>query len=194
MNIYAIIIGCIIGVVIATIIKLVKFNRLNKSWEEYHERAKEARVLINKHLEYWSKLDYAISLRKVQLTALQKIKAICGHMGVEVKIDYLGYTNPDMTPSIDIIKSLGFMKEYLPEIEGLWQTYKENDADKYIEPLNIKRDWILMSIDQLPPYPWKYLTDEQKKKVIKEVSDQYDREIDLKNKSSTSSEENLIAQ
>ena len=176
------VISFIIGAVITIIYKLVKFNRLNKSWEEYHERAKEARVLINKHLEYWSKWDNSKSMRNVQLTALQKIKAICGHMGVEVKIDYLGYTNPDMTPSIDIIKSLGFMKEYLPEIEGLWQTYKENDADKYIEPLNIKRDWILMSINQLPADPWKYLTDEQKKKVIKEVSDQYDREIDLMNR------------
>lgn len=188
MNTTEIVISFIIGALIVIVYKVVRAMRDEAKRLDDYSRSKELSRLICEVMDYDSKVDYALSLRKVQEDALQKIKAICGHQGVQVKIGD-GHYDPTITPSIDIIKSLGFMKDYLPEIEELWQIYKDTDSDAYIRPFFKKQLTIHKELMFGPSDAWKLLTDEQKRKIIQDMSYEYDqKQINKKD------QENLIAQ
>lgn len=126
------------------------------------------------------------SLAKVQTDALQRIRAICGHLGVQVGIDLskIGYR---INPSIEIIKSLSFMKEYLPEIEEQWQIYKDNEALEYVHKLRDKNEWMLEEMKKVKTEDWNRLDDDQRDLLIKDLSHEYDT---IQNQKETENENN----
>lgn len=133
----------------------------------------ECKRLIGEVVKTDTVIEQLKSLSKVQMEALQKIKAICGHLGVQVEID--PYTKGfSITPSIDLIKSLSFMKEYLPEIEEQWWIYKEHDAQEYLNKLREKEEWMLEEMKKVETEDWNRLDDIKRHLMIKGISYKYD--------------------
>ena len=117
--------------------------------------------------------------------ALLKIKAICDHLRVQTEIEY-----GEITPSIDIIRSLSFMKEYLPEIEELSKIYEENDYRKMRSISIAKWDYVAKKIEEISVSKWNRLDREQKKKLIQNKSEEFDRNLEEAEKLDREQKEN----
>lgn len=159
----------IIGFIISAYFSGRKDLKENRRWLMNHE----CRRLISEEVKTDKVIDHLNGLAKVQMIALQKIKAISGHVGVQVEIDCYTPGYP-ITPSIDIIKSLTFMKEYLPEIEEQWQIYKEHDSVEYLKKIGEKQEWILDEMKQVKTEEWNRLDSTQRILMIRGLSHKYD--------------------
>lgn len=138
----------------------------------------EMHRLIDKYME--PAYEFARKMWKDKNEALQKIKAICGHLGVEVKIEHDGiYPSKNfiesltMAPSIDVIKSLGFMKEYIPEIEEQWQIYNSFDLDSFTSGLSDQHWSIYDELQKVSTDRWKRLNDLEKRQMIHDLAKEY---------------------
>lgn len=107
-------------------------------------------------------------LLHIERTSLMTIKAICGHQGVQVEID-----GSYIKPSLDFVRSLSFMKDSLPEIEE--QVSIANEANYEWSVLVGKFDHVDRTLSNLPLLKWIRLDDIQKKEMIQNLSEEYDR-------------------
>ncbi len=165
------VIVCIISEVLIS-----RFERRKKQKEyKVNKPLQERQELVDDVIHFDSRVEYARSLTQRRYNALQKIKAICGHLGVRVDIRY-----PDMGPSIDTIRSLSFMKEYLPEIEEQWQIYQNTDPCSVLYEIKKKEIDILHELEKMPAELWNQASDEQRRGCIQHLSNEYDRKEIMK--------------
>ena len=165
------IIVCIISEVLISSFERRKKQKEYKMYRPLHERQE----LVDEVIHFDSRVEYARSLSRRRYNALQKIKAICGHLGVRVDIRY-----PDMSPSIDTIRSLSFMKEYLPEIEEQWQIYQNTDPCSVLYEIKKKEIDILHELEKVPAGLWDHASEEQRRDCIQNLSNEYDRKEIMK--------------
>lgn len=162
-----------------------------KKWRESEARAEkcsEVVQLIEEVLDYQSHLDHARELGAAQEDALQKIRAICDPIGVQVEVKSKSNTI-HLTSSIDDIKYLSSLKEHLPVIEELCQIYTENDPGKYLMQMYIKYDKLYDNLMNVCTTERWNAFGEDKKSIVQYLSDEYDRKLINKD-----DQENLIAQ
>lgn len=165
--------------IIAFIISCYFFGREARKEHRRWLMTQECKRRIGEVVKTDRVIEQLNSLSKIQMEALQKIKAICGHLGVQVEIDpyTLGFS---ITPSIDLIKSLSFMKEYIPEIEEQWWIYKEHDAQEYLNKIREKEKWMLEEMKKVKTEDWNRLDVIQRDHMIKGLSHEYDTLQNLK--------------
>lgn len=138
---------------------------------DYRKGKKDSQVSSLLHDVFYNKeMIQAHTSEELRKNALLKIKAICDHLRVQTEISY-----GEITPSIDIIRSLSFMKEYLPEIEEQSKIYEENDYWKMRSISNAKWDYVTKKIKEISVSKWNRLDSEQKKKLIQIRSEEFDR-------------------
>jgi hypothetical protein len=160
------------------------------------EAAKSTEViqLIEEVIDYQSHLDHARELESAREDALQKIKAICDPLGVQVEIKSKSNTPVSftihLTSSIDNIRNLRFLNEHLTAIEELSHVYNENDPRAYLKPIIIKyRRMYDKLMNDCTTERWNSFR-EDKKAIVEAISDRYDKEHAINN----TDQENLIAQ
>lgn len=145
--------------------------------------------LIEEVIDYNSHLDHARELEAVQEDSLQKIKAICDPLGVQVEVMSKSNTL-HLRTSIDDIESLRFSNEHLHRIKELCQIYRENDPQAYLTPIIIKYEKLYdMLMNTCTTERWNSFR-EDKKAIVEAISDRYDKEHTINN----TDQENLIAQ
>lgn len=164
-----------IGLVIFSPFFLLELRKVRKAKESIASQNMKVEIseIVDDVINFYAEVSYIDGLRCIRCAALEKIKAICGHLGVQVKICGL-----KMNPSIDIIRSLSFMKEYLPEIEEEWKIYEEKgQASRIIlDKICNKRRWMIKELHKTKSDIWNLLNSEQKRLIIHDLSEQYDRE------------------
>lgn len=172
MNIQEIIIVSIVGAVIGIIYGIISFKIEQRKRTDKFTKSREKIDLIKDIIHFDSRVDYATRLVEIQDASLEKIKAICGHLGVQVDIRYR-----TLIPSIEIIRSLSFMKEYLPEIDEQWQIYQNNDPSPILQKIKDKENHILTELDRMcdEGLPWDSANEEKKREVLQLLSNEYDR-------------------
>ena len=138
---------------------------------DYRKGKNDSQVSRLLHEVFYNKEMIQSNISRVlRENALLKIKAICDHLRVQTEIKY-----GEITPSINIIRSLSFMKEYLPEIEELSKIYEENDYRMMISISNAKWDYVTKKIEEISVSKWNRLNREQKKELIQKKSEEFDR-------------------
>ena len=147
------------------------FERRNKR-KEHKDNLEplERKNLVDDVIHFDSRVEYATSLVDLQCDALQKIKAICGHLGVQVDIQ-----DRTLIPSIKVIRSLSFMKEYLPEVEEQWQIFQNTDPESVLKGIKKKEIDILYELEKMPSAQWNIISDGQRREIIQILSNEYDR-------------------
>ena len=158
---YKIILGIVFLIPFLVIYANVREHKIDK-------KSKEVSKLL-KDIFYWKEMEIAHHSNLLRVNALEKVKAICDHLGVETEIKY-----GRITPSIEIIRSLSFMKEYLPEIDEQAKIYEENDGDPMITRTNDKYDFVKEKIELLSVRKWNRMSPEQKREMIQKLADVFE--------------------
>ena len=156
----------ITALIVYGIFKHERESRMNKIW-------KEAIDLVTE--KFHKEVEYTVELWKTQQTALLKIKAIFNHLGIKIEI-----TDGEFTPSIDTLRSLSFVKEYLPEIDEQLRIYK--DAENEINRLETfeKRSYVITWLEEALNHRkwrknrWTSVTTQAKLGIIDALSETYD--------------------
>ena len=137
---------------------------------DYRKDKKDSQVSrLLREVFYNNEMIQANISERLRKNAILKIKAICDHLRVQTEIEY-----GEIVPSINIIKSLSFMKEYLPEIEEMSKIYEENDYMMMRSISNAKWDYVTEKIEEISVSKWNRLDLEQKKELIQKKSEEFD--------------------
>lgn len=154
----------LISVIFYGIYKAIREDIEDRKWKEVY--------WIMDCVFYARENDRLDTLQKDRKSALMKVKAIFDHLNVQVEIsDY------SITPSIDILRSLSFSKEYLSEIDE--QAKILQDVKSEMDNLNPwrKRNFIRDEIEKVSLNKWKHLRWEDKCEMIRKLADEFDRKV-----------------
>jgi hypothetical protein len=153
---------CLITAIVYAILDSVRKSRENKMSEEIRDIIYDEFLL--KEVKYIQKLS------KDQNMALLRIKAIFDHLGVKVEI-----VDDKITPSIDTFRSISFVKKYLPEIDEQVRIYKDAETEMNKIDVDHKNKYVIFRVHQIVSLSkWRKLSDEQKKEIIHNISENYD--------------------